>query len=1255
MIPGDQHSAAAETFLRGGGQLGSLIRAHAWDDGPLGPPAQWPQALKTAVRIMLTSRQPIWVAWGPELTYLYNDPYLSIIGGKHPGALGRPVLDVWREIRGEIEPLLTQAMSGDEGTYVEAQLLIMERNGYPEETYYTFSYSPIPDDSGRTGGIICANTEDTERVFRERQLAVFGQLAIAAQARTTHDACTLGMRALEANPRDIPFALLYLRQEESGPLELAGRAGLRASHPAAPAVIEPGGASPWPAVAGVLATGTPAILDGDDVPGGLPGGAWDRPPSRVTALPVAPRAGDAPAGVLIVGLNPYRLYDASYQGFLDLVAAQLANGLASAGAYEDERRRADALAELDRAKTVFFSNVSHELRTPLTLILGPLDDLRREAQAPDVREQAEVIHRNAIRLLRLVNALLDFSRIEAGRARAVFERVDLAELTGDLASTFRSAIERAGLAFDVDCRPIDAPTYVDRQMWEKVVLNLLSNAFKFTHEGRVAVSLWQGPGEAVLAVRDTGTGVPPEELPRLFERFHRVEGARGRTHEGTGIGLALVQELVRLHGGHVTAESVVDRGSTFTVTIPLGRGHLPAEHVREEPATLPADAAPAAGAFVEEALRWLPESLESREPGEAAAGELRARILLADDNADVRDYVRRVLQPRWAVEAVPNGRAALDAIGRARPDLVVTDVMMPELDGFGLVQALRANPETRTIPVVMLSARAGEEATLDGLQAGADDYLAKPFSARELVTHVEAQLLRARIRAVEDAHARRLASVFGQAPVGVALLRGPGHVYELANPVYLELLGHRDVVGQPIRTALPELADQGIFELLDAVYQSGEPYVGRSLPVTLNRGPEGLPEESFFDFVYQPLFDAGGAVEGIAVVVYEVTELTRARREAEAANRAKDEFLAILGHELRNPLAPILTALQLLRLRGVEAGQRERDVIERQVRHLVTLVDDLLDVSRITRGKVDLQRSTVDLAEVVARAIETASPLLEQYRHELHVDVRPRPLLVSADPARLAQVVANLLTNAAKYTNPGGYVTVAAWAEGPDAVVCVRDTGIGIDPDVLPRVFELFVQEPQALDRARGGLGLGLAIVQSLVRLHGGTITASSDGRGQGAEFTVRLPDAVVSTHAPAPVTTPAPAPPVAERESRGRILVVDDNQDAANLLVTALGAYGFTAQAAYDGPAALAAASGFEPDVAVLDLGLPVMDGYELARLFQDDARLRDVRLIAATGYGQERDRQRTTEAGFAAHLVKPLDLPALFTLLESMTTRGD
>jgi PAS domain S-box-containing protein len=886
-------------LFAGDSELSALMRAKDWSQSPLGPPEHWPESLKTCVRIVLTSRQAMFVWWGDQLINIYNDAYKAIVGGKHPEALGQPASVVWREIWDQVGPRAETAMRRNEGTYDEALLLIMERYGYPEETYYTFSYSPVPNDQGGTGGIICANTDDTQRIIGERQLGLLRELGNrTAEARRAADACRLAAEALATNQRDLPFALIYLL-EPGRRLSLAGSAGILPGHPAAPETVDVDGSADWP-FAEVLHTGKPRMVaGGESVPLALPAGAWDRAPDQVIVLPLAPQGESGQAGVLVAGLNPYRLYDEGYEGFLGLVAGQIAAGIANAQAYEEERKRAEALAEIDRAKTAFFSNVSHEFRTPLTLMLAPLEDALNDASAASLpavqRERLDVAHRNSLRLLRLVNTLLDFSRIEAGRARAHFQPTDLATLTTDLASGFRSAVDRAGLFLKIDCEPLDRPVHVDRDMWEKVVLNLLSNAFKFTFEGGIAVSL-KASGDAVaLTVRDTGVGIPEHELPRLFERFHRIEDQRSRSFEGSGIGLALVQELVRLHDGTIEAHSEYGKGTAFTVTVPFGTGGV--QENRSGRDTVAVSTAARVEAFVEEALHWLPDieaaSVATAAPLMPDADELQAmgqrpRVLLADDNADMRDYVRRLLGERYDVTVVPDGQAALDAIRRDRPELVLSDVMMPVLDGFGLLSAVRADPALRDVPVILLSARAGEEARAEGLDAGADDYLTKPFSARELLARVGANLSMARVRrealeAVQQ-NAERLRQLFEQAPGFMCTLRGPDHVFEMANAAYIRLIGERDIIGRTVRDALPEVEGQGYLELLDDVYRKGNAFTDQGTKLRVRRSPHGPIEERFVDFVFQPIRDAKGAVTGIFVQGSDVTDA----RLAEIALRASE-------------------------------------------------------------------------------------------------------------------------------------------------------------------------------------------------------------------------------------------------------------------------------------------------------------------------------------------------------------------------------
>jgi PAS domain S-box-containing protein len=650
------------------------------------------------------------------------------------------------------------------------------------------------------------------------------------------------VRHLEGNPRSLPFSLIYLFDEAGEAAELVAGAGIDAGHPAAPARIALADEAPsWP-VSDLADGRTVVVTDLQERFAGVPTGAWLEPPSTAVLLPLPTQVRQAhPYGFVLVAVNRYRPLDDGYLSFLGLVAAQLASGVAGTRAYAAERRRAEELAELDQAKTTFFTNVSHELRTPLTLLLGPAEDALADTKHPLAeaqRQRVEIILRNGQRLLKLVNTLLDFSSLESGRARAAFEPVDVARYTAQLASTFEAAVQRAGLAFEIDCERLPKPVYVDREMWAKIVLNLLSNALKYTLAGTISVRVHEADGRARLEVSDTGIGIDLAEQAHLFERFHRILGARGRTHEGSGIGLALVAELAELHGGRPGVRSDPGRGSTFSVELPFGSEHLPAEQVTGEGSGFSID--PEVAGFLAEASRWL-----ASEPAPAAEDQARRppgatpdrpRILVVDDNADMRDYVATVLADHYAVTTAPDGEIALKLATADAPDLVLTDVMMPRLDGFGLLAALHADPATMHIPVVMLSARAGEDGVIEGLEAGADDYLAKPFSARELVARVRANLELDRARRTRDelqrsqsllTQAERLAAVGSwEVDLSSGTIRGSDQLLRLLGYTRREFstLNYRGSIAQMVhpddRASVREAVEAAIHSGVPLAYEA---------------------------------------------------------------------------------------------------------------------------------------------------------------------------------------------------------------------------------------------------------------------------------------------------------------------------------------------------------------------------------------------------------------------------------------------------
>lgn len=1417
-------------FLAGDGEMVARTREFDWSKTPVGPAADWPQSLKTVVRIMLDSRYAMWLGWGPDFTFFYNDAYASMtLGPKHPWALGRSAREVWSEIWSDIGPRAESVIETGQATWDEGLLLFLERQGFPEETYHTFSYSPVPGDQGAIGGMLCVVTEDTERTLGERRLRVLRELSVRTTERTTSDvdACRTAARTLASHSYDLPFALLYLLDEEEREAHLAGAAGLESGSTSSPLRVAINSQSPWP-FRQVMEQG--CAVDVPDLVtrlGQFSGGPWPESPRQAVVLPIAAPGQSRLAGFLVAGVSPRLVLTDDYRGFLDLLTGQLASVVANARASAEEQRRAEALAELNRAKTDFFSNVSHEFRTPLTLMLGPLEDLllkSNEKLPSAARSSLDVVNRNGLRLLRLVNSLLDFSRIEAGRVTASFEPTDLSALTIDLVSGFRAACEQAGLRLVLDCPPLAEPVYVDREMWEKIVLNLVSNAFKFTFEGEIAVSLALYDEEVQLQVRDTGTGVPAEAIPRLFERFYRVQNARSRSHEGSGIGLALVQELVRLHGGTIRAESTPGRGTTFTIQMPLGKSHLPEDQVADPRAL---ESTPdAANPFVQEALRWLPgaaddeavpdsttvirdDVVSSDQAGDDQFAD-RPVVLVADDNADMREYIGRLLADQFTVKTVADGVAALEAIRASLPDLLLTDVMMPRLSGFELINKLRSDPATSSLPIIVLSARAGEESRVEGIQSGADDYLVKPFSARELLARVTAHLQMSRLRREASESVRRSDERLQMALAAarmvtwqydpatrqlelsetaadvIGLPRGCTHISSddaVAMIAPSDVEGHQDRVRVAVHEQGSYLSqyrlvrpDNGGVVLLEERGQTigdssnGEMrLVGVTMDVTAARqgeervrllweaaavmlttdepdvmlrrlfdkiGPNlqldtyfnfmvddagaclrlasctGIPEDvarsiSRLEFgqaicgnvalLRQPIIAtfiqqsddpkvslvktmgirayacnpllAGSQLLGtlsfasrtrdrfdpeeldflqtICQYVTAAYERLRLINQLREADRRKDEFLATLAHELRNPLAPLSNGLEILRhTAGMTATDEVRAVMERQLAQMVHLVDDLLDMSRISRGKINLRHEHIELGEVIRQAIETSRPVIERARHRLTISLPPASLIVNGDSTRLAQVFSNLLNNAAKYSDAGGQITVTVEHDASQAVVKVRDTGIGIPVEMLPRVFEMFTQVDRSLEKSQGGLGIGLSLVKGLVEMHGGSVQALSPGRGHGSEFVVRLPvvesQEGVNFRRPGETRFATPA--------NRRILIVDDNRDAANSLAMMLRLMGNDTAIAHDGLQALDVAAAFRPDVALLDIGMPRLNGYDTAMQMRKESWGQDILLVALTGWGQEDDKRRTQEAGFNHHLVKPLDFAVLDKLLAGL-----
>ena len=953
-----------------------LVTSTDWGATSLGPMEAWSSRVLAVVETAMSSGFPLCVLLGPSpqgARLVYNDAFAPLLGRKHPWALGQRARDVWPETWDFFEWALRQVWQAGQPVTGKDIVLLVDRGNGLEEMYASISFSPIRDEEGVVCGALVCGMETTSAVLdarRERALRLLGDAL--RDAGTVEELFAAVSQTLRSASKDIVFALLYELDPQGNRASLRAFTGLAAEAPKALSEVDVAPGAAWE-MEHVVRTREVRLVPtaglGLSVMTALAG-----PPRRAAVVPVMGCSRhESPAAVLVVGL-PTRGHDDALRCFVLRVAHEISASLDHLRSLDEAQRRAEAMAELDRAKTRFLTNVSHELRTPLTLIIGPVEDmLEGDALSAEARVSLAHVRRNSYRLLRHVNALLDFARVDARSVTVFFEPTDLAALTREIACAFEPAIARAGLRFSVDCPALPAPVLVIPEAWEQIVLNLLSNALKFTFCGEIALTLRAEGARASLTVQDTGVGISEDAVPRLFERFYRAAGSPARTQEGMGIGLALVKELAEAHGGGVRARSVKGEGSAFIVEIPSGRDHLPRERVRaprpvSEPSTR--DLAP----FVEDALGLTVEPL--RGPRDAPSQGLSGRILVAEDSDDLRAYLVRLLGASYEVIAAPTGAAALAAARASAPDLVLADVLMPELDGLELLRALRADPATSHIPVVLLSARAGEDATVDALGSGADDYLVKPFSAREL---------RARVRT---------------------------HL-----------------------------------------------------------------------------------------------ELSRARREA-CESRLKDMFLGIASHELRTPLTCLKLNVQLVHRQVEHIDERlaaRLEGLNRSIDRMTRLVNEMLSVAAISAGKLALRETRCDLAEICRAA---AAEQAQATRRLLTLRVPEEPVPIFADEDRIAEVVANLLANALKYSEADAPVVLALERSESEAIVTVRDNGPGIPADAIPHLFDRFYRVPGVGVRAGSyvGLGLGLFLSKAVIEQHEGRIWVDSEvGRGSAFSFSMKV------------------------------------------------------------------------------------------------------------------------------------------------------
>lgn len=865
-------------FLTSPGELGEMIRNYNWAATSLGPISGWPQSLKTTISLMLNSKNPTWIGWGPDNIFFYNDAYIDVLGKeKHQWALGKPAPVVWEEIWHMCGHLSDMVFNEGISSSMDDMQLFMRRGDFLEEVFYCFSYSPVINEQGQVGGLFCPNFETTHKVLSARRSKTLALLAEKSLIDKTLDsALDSAVQTLGKNKDDIPFALLYVLNSQGNKAEIIKYVGAdERIEEFFPHVVELNSPKNPAAetLTDIIKTGKAKVID-ITRPLLFPKGPANQLLTQAFAVPFS-MTGNKASGIMVCGVNPTRKLDAEYQTFYEMAAGQISAAIQNVSAIENERKRVEELAEIDKAKTAFFSNISHEFRTPLTLMLGPLEELlQNDSFNKPEKEILDTTHRNAVRLLRLVNTLLDFSLIESGRLRAKFVPTNISLLTENLVSNFRSITQKGGLELAVNTPPLSKIAYIDREMWEKIVFNLLSNAFKYTLKGTISIDTSEDSENAFLKVKDTGIGIPQKELVNMFTRFHRVQNTAGRSFEGSGIGLSMIRELIRQHGGDITVNSIEGQGTEFIVTIPFGKNHLPQNQIFEE--HIDTDT------FLSEAYFKDVETLLHKEDTIEVDAETidtkQKNILIVDDNDDMRKHLKSIIEKEYNVYTAANGRDAIDKIQSRRPDLILSDIMMPVMNGIELLKTVKDNPLTASIPVMLLTARAGEESKIEGYEIGADDYLVKPFSAKELIARIHSQI---KITATRDHARRQLQNLFMQAPVAICILKGKEFIVEMANDSMLKMWGKPASVmlDKPLLEGLPEAGAQEYDKLLEKVYTTGSTHMDEEAPFF--KIEDGETKQTYVKFIYQPFYEETGEISGIMVLANDITPQVEARKKVE--------------------------------------------------------------------------------------------------------------------------------------------------------------------------------------------------------------------------------------------------------------------------------------------------------------------------------------------------------------------------------------
>ncbi|OZJ06458.1 hypothetical protein BZG36_00614 [Bifiguratus adelaidae] len=1352
-------------------EIEKLIASYDWKSHPLGDISKWSPTIKRTIDFMLSQKLPICLFLTTGLYVVYNDSFVEILGNKHPAAFGEKVQDIWPELWEQTKDDYLRVAVRGQVNFHRGKRFLVNRHGYQEELFFYYYIHPVFDGDKIAGAVLNA-VDITEDILQRRRDGCIRDISyLVGHGKSTKDAVQYATKALAKHSNDIPFSLHYLveKTNETSTLRLTAISGLRTSDPLAPththSSLPPShdtsiasltdhlnsASTPWDISYAVQQKQIQLVElpeqyqqamtpDGDKV-------------CQAAILPIYDNQKGRLVSVVILGVNPNRRYDAAYKKFHLILATQLWSNISSAQRLEEARRKQEEMAQLQRTKTAFFQSTSHEFKTPITLLLGHIEQLKSLKLPLEAEYSLTVARRSALRLLKLVTSLLDFSRFDAHRAKPAFLPTDISAYIIDLASVFRSAFDSANLKYEVDVAPVATMAYLDREMMEKVIYNLISNALKCTVTGKVTVRVREVDNEKVeISVIDTGVGIRKEDIPFLFERFYRVESNLKRSNEGTGIGLALTKEIISVHQGEITVQSVEGEGSAFSIVLPLGKEHLDPSTIVDtaDGYTQPYRQREVTEQYFEEILTSLPtlglskaqvtndHASENGPTSSVGKAGTIARsplspftpfsqiheygfaiyryVLIADDNADMGEYLQFLLSPFWKVKVCHNGDEAFEVARKNPPGLVVADVMMPRLNGLDFVRKIRSDLELCTLPVILISARGDDNSQVEGLEAGADDYMVKPFNSKEIIARVRTHLELGRLRSEFE----RLTTL---SPVGMFQYDANGKLMFRSK-------------------SLTKIADAGSSQIWTTVHPDDISMVRRVWDHSFKVQSR---EKIEFRYVHRdgkvvwvlaewgPEYGEDGKFLGIIGAVTDVTERVEAQiqqlNEVQESQVNQELMIDTISHELRNPLNAIYNNVDLLKstldsrrksinelvktyrisdemvqdlINTIELDSESVEALESCARHQRIIADDVLNLSKLRHGGVTLNLSLFDPIKVFSDILLVFKAEMDSrdimFKTEMEWDQGP----IYGDSHRLGQIIVNLMSNAIKFTDKCS-VRQITFVLRPEpgksktsTTMCfaIKDTGIGISKKARANLFRRFSQATNKTEEVYGGSGLGLHICREMVSLMGGDISLESE-EGKGTIFTVRIncekagdggtPRSelqqlnlvnVLNDKDMEPTSTTSDQVSAKNKMSSMRIIVGEDNPINQRVMQRQLERAGHKVLIAKNGNEAydLYTKNPSEIDALLLDLEMSGCSGLQATRMIRSYEKFGDgeppsdwhfvrskertgrfVPIIGLTGHARPEYRVEAMRSGMDEYVIKPYEKDRLLDLLDRLSRESN